>query len=141
MIGRSRKAGDTNPKNKELTDENSIYVIGAQMMSSTLGSVVNDTNSGYLKMAYDTKYDDPKDPNRFFFRSDHFNYAVNGIPIAFWFDGVHEDYHGAGDHPEKIDYDKMEKVTRTIFLTLWELTDLKERPKVDKKLPPELTER
>ncbi len=141
MIGRSRKADDTNPKNKELSGENTIYVIGADMMSSTLGSVVKGTNAGYLNMTYDFRYDDPKDPNRFFFRSDHFNYAVNGIPIAFWFDGVHEDYHQAGDHADKIDYVRMEKITRTIFLTMWELGELKDRPKVDKQLPAELTQR
>jgi len=138
MIGRSKKPGDTDPKNKELTGENRIYVIGKDMMSSTLGSIVDSTNKAYLDLSYDTKYDDPKDPNRFFFRSDHFHYAQNGIPIAFWFDGVHEDYHQAGDHPDKIDYQKMEKVTRTVLLTLWELTDLKQRPAVDKQLPPEL---
>ncbi|MBK9216936.1 MAG: hypothetical protein IPM59_15340 [Chloracidobacterium sp.] len=66
---------------------------------------------------------------------------LNGIPVTFWFDGVHEDYHGVGDHADKIDYQKMEKVTRTILLTLWELADLKRRPAVDKTLPPELTER
>ncbi len=141
MIGRSKKADDTNPKDKELTGENAIYVIGSEMMSSTLGSIVKGTNDSYLDLTYDYKYDDPKDPNRFFFRSDHFNYALNGIPITFWFDGVHEDYHQPGDEPQKIDYNKMEKVARTIFLTLLELTDLKDRPKVDKQLPPELTER
>ncbi len=141
MIGRSRKAGDTNPKNKDLTGENAIYVIGSEMMSSTLGAITKGTNDSYLKLTYDYRYDDPKDTNRFFFRSDHFHYAVNGIPITFWFDGVHEDYHQAGDSPDKIDYQKMEKVTRTIFLTMLELTDLKERPAIDKKLPPELTQR
>ncbi len=141
MIGRSKKEGDTNPKNKDLSGENAIYVIGSEMMSSTLGTVTKGTNDSYLKLAYDYRYDDPKDTNRFFFRSDHFNYAVNGIPIAFWFDGVHEDYHQPTDHPDKIDYQKMEKVTRTIFLTMWELTDLKERPKIDKQLPPELSQR
>lgn len=140
MIGRSKKAGDTNEKNKELSGENAIYVIGSEMMSSTLGAITKGTNDSYLKLGYDYRYDDPKDPNRFFFRSDHFNYAQKGIPVVFWFDGVHEDYHQPGDHPDKIDYAKMEKVTRTIFLTLWELTDLKERPKVDKQLPKELTE-
>lgn len=139
MIGRSKKAGDTNPRNKELSGENGIYVIGSEMMSSTLGAITKGTNDAYLKLGYDYKYDDPKDPNQFFFRSDHFHYAQNRIPIVFWFDGVHEDYHGAGDHADKIDYQKMEKVTRTIFLTLWELTDLKERPAVDKQLPKELT--
>jgi Zn-dependent M28 family amino/carboxypeptidase len=138
MIGRSRKPGDTDPRNKELTGANDIYVIGSEMMSSTFGSVTKATNNAYLKLRYDYLYDDPNDPNRFFFRSDHFNYAMNGIPIAFWFDGVHEDYHQPGDHPDKIDYAKMERVARTILLTLWELTDLRTRPKVDKQLPPEL---
>ena len=84
MIGRSKKAGDTNPKNKDLTGENGIYVIGSEMMSSTLGSITKGTNDAYLKLTYDYKYDDPADTNRFFFRSDHFHYAQNGIPIAFW---------------------------------------------------------
>jgi hypothetical protein len=141
MIGRSKAPGDTNPQNKDLTDANSVYLIGSEMMSSTLGAVTKGTNTGFLNLNYDYRYDAPNDPNRFFFRSDHFNYAVNGIPVAFWFTGVHEDYHRAGDHPDKIDYQKMEKIARTIFLTLWELTDLKERPKVDKQLPPELSRR
>lgn len=141
MIGRSRKPGDTDPRNKDLTGANDIYLIGSEMMSSTLGAVTKDTNAAYLKLRYDYLYDDPNDTNRFFFRSDHFNYAMNGIPVAFWFDGVHEDYHQPGDHADKIDYAKMERVARTIMLTLWELSDLKERPKVDKQLPPELTRR
>ena len=127
--------------NENLTKANEIYVIGSEMMSSTLGAVTKGTNDAYLKMDYNYKYDDPKDTERFFFRSDHFHYAVNGIPIAFWFDGVHEDYHQPSDHADKIDYKKMEKIARTIFLTMWELSDLKERPKVDKQLPPELTQR
>lgn len=139
MIGRSKKAGDTNPKNKELTGPNGVYVIGSEMMSSTLGAITKGTNDAFEKLNYDYKYDDPKDTNRFFFRSDHFHYAQNGIPIVFWFSGVHEDYHQPGDHPDKIDYEKMEKIARTIFLTMWELTDLKDRPNVDKQLPPELT--
>lgn len=141
MIGRSKKDGDTNPKNKELSGPNEIYVIGSKMMSTQLGDVTTNVNNSYLKLNYNYKYDDPNDPNRFFFRSDHFNYAQKGIPIVFWFDGEHEDYHGAGDHPDKIDYAKMEKVTRTIFLTMWEIADSKTRPAVDKQLPKELTGR
>lgn len=148
MIGRSQ-----NPNNiikcdqpgklctEFLTGNNSIYVIGSEVMSSTMGAVVKGANAGYLKLGYDYKYDDPKDPEKFFFRSDHFHYAVNGIPIAFWFNGVHEDYHQPGDEPHKIDYNKMEKVSRTIMITLLKLADLKERPKVDKQLPPELKQR
>ncbi len=141
MIGRSKKPGDTDPRNKDLAGPNEVYVIGSEMMSSTLGAVAKGTNSAYMKMKYNLKYDDPKDTNRFFFRSDHFNYAVNGIPIVFWFTGVHEDYHQPGDEVEKIDFAKMESITRTIFLTLWEVTDLAERPAVDKELPPELSRR
>lgn len=141
MIGRSKKDGDTNPRNKELSGPNAIYVIGSEMMSSTLGAIVKGSNSSYLNLDYDYRYDDPNDPNRFFFRSDHFNYAQNGIPVTFWFDGVHEDYHGAGDEPQKIDYQKMEKVTRTIMLTLLELTELKDRPAIDKQLPAQLIRR
>ena len=141
MIGRSKKADDTNPKNKDLSGENQVFVIGSEMMSSTLGAVAKGTNQSYLKLNYDLRYDDPKDTNRFFFRSDHFNYALNGIPIVFWFDGVHEDYHQPGDEPQKIDYVKMQNIARTIFLTMLEVSDLKERPKVDKQLPPELMQR
>lgn len=127
--------------NEELTKAHEIYVIGSEMMSSTLGAVTKGTNNAFLKLDYNYKYDDPKDPNRFFFRSDHFNYAQNGIPVVFWFDGVHEDYHQPTDHPDKIDYQKMEKVTRTIFLTMWEISELRARPAVDKQLPAELTQR
>lgn len=141
MIGRSRKADNTDSRDKDLAGENEMYVIGSNMMSSTLGKVTETVNKSYLNMTYNLKYDDPKDENRFFFRSDHYNFAVNGIPAVFFFNGVHRDYHQVGDHPDKIDYARMEKITRTIFLTMWELGDLKERPKVDKELPPELRQR
>ena len=141
MIGRSRKPDDTNPKNIDLSGEQEVYVIGSEMMSSKLGEVTKSINNSFLKLSYNYKYDEPKDPNQFFFRSDHFNYAINSIPIDFCFDDVNEDYHQPGDHADKIYYAKMEKITRTIFLTMWELADLKERPAVDKQLPPELTRR
>ena len=98
MIGRSKKEGDTNRANNELTGPDAIYLIGSTMMSTELGELVNTVNKSYLNISFDTKYDDPNDPNRFFFRSDHYNYARKGIPIIFFFDGVHEDYHGAGDY-------------------------------------------
>jgi hypothetical protein len=109
------------------------------MMSTELGELVNKVNKSYLNINFDTKYDDPKDPNRFFFRSDHYNYAKKGIPIIFFFDGVHEDYHRPGDTADKIDYQKMEKITRTIYMTLWEIGNRPERLKVDKPLPVQIT--
>ena len=139
MVGRSKKEGDTNPRNRELTGPDSIYVIGSTMMSTELGELVTTVNKGYLNLTYDTKYDDPADPNRFFFRSDHYNYARKGIPIIFYFDGVHEDYHRSGDTADKIDYQKMEKVTRTIYMTTWEIANRPTRVKVDKPLPAQLS--
>jgi hypothetical protein len=140
MIGRSKKDGDTDPRNASLTGPNQIYVIGSTMMSTELGALSQQVNKSFLNLTYDVKYDDPKDPNRFFFRSDHYNYARKGIPIIFFFDGVHEDYHRPGDEPQKIDYEKMEKVTRTIYMTLWEVANLATRPKVDKPLPAQLNQ-
>ena len=139
MIGRSKPAGDTNPLNRELTGPNEIYVIGSKMMSAELGELVENVNKQYLNLTYDYRYDDPADPNRFFFRSDHYNYARKGIPIVFFFDGEHEDYHRPGDSVDKIDFEKMQNVARTIYLTLWELASRPARPKVDKLLPKQLT--
>ncbi|MGH9873784.1 MAG: M28 family peptidase [Pyrinomonadaceae bacterium] len=135
MIGRSKKEGDTNPRNRDLSGPNEIYVIGSKMMSTDLGAVVESVNKQYLNLTYDFRYDDPGDPNRFFFRSDHYNYARKGIPIVFFFDGEHEDYHKPGDSVDKIDFQKMENVTRTIYLTLWEVANRGARPVVDKQLP------
>jgi hypothetical protein len=141
MIGRSKKAGDTNPRNRELSGPNEIYVIGSKMMSTELGELTESINKQYLNVTYDYRYDDPGDPNRFFFRSDHFNYARKGIPIVFFFDGEHEDYHRPGDSVDKIDFQKMEKVARTIYMTLWEVASRPTRPVVDKQLPAQLSGR
>ena len=141
MIGRSKKEGDTKRENSELTGPDAIYIIGSTMMSTELGELVNTVNESYLNLTYDTKYDAPNDPQRFFFRSDHYHYARKGIPIIFFFDGTHEDYHGAGDTADKIDYQKMEKVTRTIYMTTWEIANRATRLKVDKPLPTQMTGR
>ena len=141
MIGRSKKEGDTNPRNRELSGPNEIYVIGSKMMSTELGELTESVNKQYLNVTYDYRYDDPGDPNRFFFRSDHFNYARKGIPIVFFFDGEHEDYHRPGDSVDKIDFQKMEKIVRTIYMTLWEVASRSTRPKVDKQLPAQLSGR
>jgi Zn-dependent M28 family amino/carboxypeptidase len=141
MIGRSKKDGDTDARNKDLSGPNQIYVIGSKMMSTELGELTEAVNKSYLNLQFDFRYDDPADPNRFFFRSDHYNYARKGIPIVFFFDGVHEDYHRPGDEPQKIDYVKMEKVARTVYVMLWEVTNRAARVKVDKQLPAQLQQR
>ncbi len=135
MVGRSKLDGDTAPQDRELSGPNEIYVIGSEMMSSQLGALSKKLNNEYLKVSFNYRYDDPKDPNGFFFRSDHFNYARHGVPIIFYFDGVHVDYHGLGDEVSKIDFQKMEKVVRTVYTTMWEISGLTTRPKIDRKLP------
>lgn len=139
MIGRSKTAGDTRPERRDLTEGHGVYVIGATLMSSDLGELCQRVNAQYLRLKYNTKYDNPRDRERFFTRSDHFSYALKGIPILFFFSGTHEDYHGPNDEAEKIDYLKMEKVTRTIFKTVWELAQMPKRPRVDKPIPDEFT--
>lgn len=138
MIGRSKKEGDKDPRNRSLSGPNEIYVIGSKMMSTELGQLTETVNKEYLNLTYNYRYDDPTDPNRFFFRSDHYNYARKGIPIVFYFDGEHEDYHRPGDSPDKIDYEKMQKIVRTVYVTLREIANRPTRPKVDKQLPAEL---
>ena len=97
-------------------------------------------NKSFLGLSFNYKYDDPDDPSRFFFRSDHYNYAKKGIPIIFYFSGVHQDYHQPTDEVSKIDFVKMEKVTRTVYATVLAIADAPSRPRVDRSLPRQLTE-
>jgi hypothetical protein len=139
MIGRSKKDGDTNPANKVLTGPGAIYLVGTTRMSSELGAEAKDVNKQMYNLTYDFTYDDLNNPERIFFRSDHYNYAKHGIPVLFWFDGVHEDYHKVSDEIAKIDFQKMEKVARTVYATAWDVANRKSRPKVDMPLPADIS--
>jgi hypothetical protein len=134
MIGRSRSPSDSDPRNKDLSGPNEVYIIGSKMMSTELGELSETVNADYLKLAFNYKYDDPKDPQQFFYRSDHINYARKNVPIIFYFTGVHADYHQPGDEVSKIDFAKFEKIARTIYVTMWEIGEAKTRLKVDKPL-------
>jgi hypothetical protein len=141
MIGRYQNRGDENhPQNKELPKPNEIFTIGSKMMSTELGQIADEVNGSFLKLSYNFKYDDPNDPEQYFYRSDHFNYAKKGIPIIFFMDGSHADYHQPSDSIEKINFEEMAKVTKTIFATGWELGNRATRPKVDKPLPASVTQ-
>lgn len=140
MIGRYQNAGDENhPLNKNLPKQDEVFLIGSKMMSTELGEVSESVNKGLLNLKFNYKYDDPNDPEQFFYRSDHFNYAKKGIPIIFYMDGSHADYHQVSDSIEKINFDSMEKVTKTIYATGWTLANRATRPKVDKPLPASVT--
>lgn len=134
MIGRTRPVGDTNNANKTLAGPGAIYIVGTTRMSKELGALALDVNKRLYNLKYDFTYDDLNNPEQIFFRSDHFNYALHGIPVLFWFDGVHEDYHRVSDEVQKIDFQKMEQVARTVYATGWELANRKNRPVVDMPL-------
>jgi len=104
-----------------------IYVIGSDRLSTDLHDINESVNQKYSHLLLDYKYNDEKDPNRFYYRSDHYNFAKNGIPSIFFFNGVHEDYHRLSDTPDKIDLDLMQQRARHIFHTVWELANRKER--------------
>lgn len=112
---------------------NYVYVIGADRLSSQLHDAVVAQNEKYIKMDLDFKFNDPKDPNHFYERSDHYNFAKHGIPSIFFFNGVHEDYHGKDDTPEKIEYDALTKRAQLAFVLAWDLANRENRPVVDKK--------
>ena len=110
-----------------------VYVIGSQMLSSDLKKINEAANSKTTKMMLNYKYDEPNDPQRLYYRSDHYNFAKHNIPVAFFFDGIHEDYHKPTDDADKIDYDALQKRTQLIFATAWELANRKDRIVVDGK--------
>ncbi len=124
MIGRIDPDKKDNP--------NYLYLIGSNKLSQELQDVSTAMNNKYTKLDLDYKYDDPSDPNRFYYRSDHYNFAKNNVPIIFYFNGVHEDYHKMTDTPDKIEYDLMAKRAQLIFYTAWEIANREKKITADK---------
>ncbi|MGA0154675.1 MAG: M28 family peptidase, partial [Flavobacteriaceae bacterium] len=114
-------------------DRNYIYLIGSDKLSTELHQLSEEMNSKFTQLELDYTYNDENDPNRFYYRSDHYNFAKNNIPIIFYFNGTHEDYHAHTDTPDKINYDLLTNRTRLVFHTLLEVANREERPKVDKQ--------
>jgi len=73
-------------------------------------------------------YDSLSHPDQLFFRSDHYSFVSKGVPVVFFFTGLHADYHQVTDTVEKIDYEKMARIARTVFGLAWVLADAPERP-------------
>jgi Zn-dependent M28 family amino/carboxypeptidase len=150
MIGRSKTPGYVDPPSYRLTEPNEIFVVGPRVASNELGTIVEKVNNSYLKLKisdfYDTVAPDQTHDNlgpgaqgqRIFYRSDHYNFVKMGIPIAFFTDGLHSDYHRVTDSAAKIDYDKLEAVTKTVYAVSWVLANSTPRPKLNEKLPDQL---
>ena len=112
-----------------------VYVIGSDKLASELKVINQAQNKKYTQLDLDYRFDDPADPNRFYYRSDHYNFAVNKVPVAFFFNGVHADYHQQSDEIEKIEFAKMEKRARLVFHLAWELANRDGRVVVDSNKP------
>ena len=125
MIGRS------DPKRKSET-KNYVYLIGSDKLSTELHNISEEVNKNCCNVDLDYTYNDENDPNRFYYRSDHYNFAKNNIPVIFYFNGTHDDYHQHTDTPDKIEYDLLENRTRLVFNTAWELANRDTRIIVDK---------
>jgi len=116
------------------TNENMdyIYLIGSDRLSQELHEISESVNNKTTKLYLDYKYNDPLDPNRFYERSDHFHFAKNNIPVIFYFNGIHDDYHKPSDTMDKINFPLLKKRTRLIFNTAWELANRNDRVFPDK---------
>jgi hypothetical protein len=115
MIGRTDDLHD---------HSNYVYVIGSNMISDDLHTINQKANDNYVGLELDYKYNTLEDPNRYYYRSDHYNFAKHGIPSIFYFSGIHEDYHKSTDTVDKINFEKVETVTKLVFFTAWELLDM-----------------
>ncbi len=113
-------------------DRNYLYLIGSDKLSTELHNLSEEVNEKYTNIELDYTYNEENDPNRFYYRSDHYNFAKNNIPIIFYFNGTHADYHRPGDTPDKINYDLLENRTRLVFHTAWEVANRDTKVVVDK---------
>lgn len=136
MIGRMGNDYVKGTVNKEGDPDslNYVYVIGDDKLSSELRPVSESANTQFAKLKLDYRYNDPKDPNRFYYRSDHYNFAEKGVPIIFYFDGVHKDYHRITDTPDKINYDLYARRAQLVFYTGWDMANRDKMMKRDMKL-------
>lgn len=125
MIGRVDAAHANNP--------DYIYVIGSDRMSKDLHQLHENINSDFTKLELDYKYNNPSDPNRYYERSDHYNFVLKGIPAIFYFNGTHPDYHKVTDTPDKINHEALVKRTQLAFFTAWELANRLQRPSLNRK--------
>lgn len=133
MIGRidPNRPKEDSVTHKKLDSTNYVYVVGDDKLSTDLHPISEGQNKKYSKLELDYKFNDPKDPERIYYRSDHFNFARKGVPIIFYFDGIHRDYHRPSDTPDKINYDIMEKRARFVFYTAWEMANRNDMLKRD----------
>jgi hypothetical protein len=129
MIGRS------DPRRTYGDSLNYVHVVGDDKISSELRTISEAMNKKYTRLELDYKFNDPHDPRRIYYRSDHYNFAKRGVPIIFYYDGSHADYHRPSDTPDKINYNLLMKRAQLVFYTAWEMANKNEMLKRDLPLP------
>lgn len=127
MIGRF------DPDHEKINDTNYVYIIGSDKLSTALDSISRKANDESVKLNFDYTYDTESDPHQYYRRSDHYNFARKNVPIIFYFDGEHADYHQPTDKVEKINFGILTKRSRLTFYTGWKLANATNRPAVDKE--------
>jgi hypothetical protein len=125
MVGRSTT------ERAESGDTDYIFIIGGDIISTELDSLVHEANRKSVDMELDYTYNDLNDRNQFYRRSDHWNFGRLEVPFVFFFTGVHEDYHSPGDTIDKIDFPKLTRTTRLIYASTVEAANHDHRPLVD----------
>ncbi|NOT52539.1 MAG: M28 family peptidase [Chitinophagaceae bacterium] len=133
-IGSDYTKGKDSVKAEYADSLNYVYVIGDDKLSTDLRPISELANNQFINLKLDYRYNDPKDPNRFYYRSDHYNFAQKGVPIIFYFDGVHRDYHRPTDTPDKINYELYARRAQLVFYTGWEMANRDKMVKRDMKL-------
>ncbi len=116
---------------QEADNKDYVYVIGSEMLSTDLKKINEYNNITYTDLILDYRYDAEDDPNRFYYRSDHYNFAKYDIPVIFFFNGVHDDYHQVTDTVDKIEFPLMTKRAQLVFHTAWDLANRENRTRVD----------
>lgn len=119
MIGRVDAPHENN--------SNYLYLIGTDRLSKELHLLSEKVNETFFNLDIDYRFNDEDDKNRYYYRSDHYNFALHNIPVIFYFNGEHEDYHQPTDTPDKINYQLLEKRTQLIFATAWQLANRENR--------------
>ncbi|TJY35811.1 M28 family metallopeptidase [Pontimicrobium aquaticum] len=124
MIGRVDKYHENNPEY--------VYLIGSDRLSTELHFISETVNNEFTNLDLNYKYNEENEHNRYYYRSDHYNFAKHNIPVIFYFNGEHEDYHQVTDTPDKIEYNILEKRAKLVFATAWQLANQENRIIVDK---------
>jgi Zn-dependent M28 family amino/carboxypeptidase len=108
-----------------------VSIVGSNRYSNELHQLNEAVNAQYTKLDFDYKHNALDDPDRWYERSDQYNFGKNGIPVIFFSTEDHADYHKPSDSADKIEYETMKKRTQMIFHLAWELANREKRVKLD----------